>query len=156
VTFPVKLSDDPLQTAAQYPGVTQPRDSVGPHSVYGEGLLVGYRWYDARNITPPLPCGYGLSYTTFRYLPDKRVTRTGSGLSVSFMVTNIGSREGPRPRAFAPWDTSNHAWASVPAPTGYGRLLLARHRRAGIGGATFRSAYTASNPPLDSSARPNG
>ena len=93
VTFPVKLSDDPLQTAAQYPGVTEPGDSVGPHSAYSEGLLVGYRWYDARNITPLFPFGYGLSYTTFR-CSGIAVKRAGAGASVTFSVTNTGSRSG--------------------------------------------------------------
>src|SRR6185437_13731281 len=93
VTFPVKLSDDPLQTAAQYPGVTAPGDSVGPHSAYSEGLLVGYRWYDARNITPLFQFGYGLSYTTFR-CSGIAVKRAGAGASVTFSVTNTGSRSG--------------------------------------------------------------
>ena len=93
VTFPVKLSDDPLQTPAQYPGVTEAGDTVGPHSSYSEGLLVGYRWYDAKNITPLFPFGYGLSYTTFRY-SKIAVTRAGAGASVTFTVTNTGSRAG--------------------------------------------------------------
>jgi beta-glucosidase len=93
VSFPAKLSDDPLQSAAQYPGVSQAGDSVGPHSIYSEGLLVGYRWYDAKNITPLFPFGYGLSYTTFRY-SGVNVTRAGSGASVSFTVTNTGARAG--------------------------------------------------------------
>jgi hypothetical protein len=37
VTFPVQLSDDPLQTAAQYPGVSEPGDTVGPHPGRGRG-----------------------------------------------------------------------------------------------------------------------
>jgi beta-glucosidase len=93
VTFPVSVSDDPLQTAAQYPGVTEAGDSVGPHSIYSEGLLVGYRWYDAKNITPLFPFGYGLSYTTFRY-SGITVTRTGPGASVRLTVINTGTRAG--------------------------------------------------------------
>jgi beta-glucosidase len=92
-TFPVSVSDDPLQTAAQYPGVTEAGDTVGPHSIYSEGLLVGYRWYDAKNITPLFPFGYGLSYTTFRY-SGIAVTRTGTGASVTFTLTNTGTRAG--------------------------------------------------------------
>ncbi|MBV9607497.1 MAG: glycoside hydrolase family 3 C-terminal domain-containing protein [Solirubrobacterales bacterium] len=93
VTFPVKLSDDPLQTAAQYPGVSEPGDSVGPHSTYSEGLLVGYRWYDAKGIAPLYPFGYGLSYTTFRY-SGVSVSRSGAGGLVRLTVTNTGSRAG--------------------------------------------------------------
>ncbi|MFN2537749.1 MAG: beta-glucosidase [Mycobacteriales bacterium] len=86
-TFPKKLSDSPIRSARQYPGVT---DGKGvPHSTYGEGLLVGYRWYDAKRITPLFPFGFGLSYTTFRY-SGLQV----SGTTVSFDVTNTGSRTG--------------------------------------------------------------
>ncbi len=92
-TFPVSLSDDPLQTAAQYPGVSEPGDTVGPHSSYSEGLLVGYRWYDAKGIAPLYPFGYGLSYTTFKY-SGIGVRRSGSGASVGFTVTNTGTRAG--------------------------------------------------------------
>jgi beta-glucosidase len=93
VTFPVSLSDGPLQTAAQYPGLSEPGDAVGPHSSYTEGLLVGYRWYDAKNIAPLFPFGYGLSYTTFRY-SGVAVKPTASGAAVTFKLTNTGTRAG--------------------------------------------------------------
>src|SRR3984885_8398034 len=93
ITFPAGVSQDPLQTTAQYPGVMEAGDTVGPHSIYSEGLLVGCRWYDAKDITPLFPFGYGLSYTTFRY-SGIAVTRTSSGASVTFTVTNTGDRAG--------------------------------------------------------------
>src|SRR5207249_2088028 len=83
VTFPVALTDGPLRTAQQYPGVT---DAQGvPHATYSEGLLIGYRWYDAQNITPLFPFGYGLSYTTFAY-SNLTVNRTSAGYAVTVNV----------------------------------------------------------------------
>jgi beta-glucosidase len=92
-TFPVKLSDGPLRTKAQYPGVTKKGDSVGPHSIYSEGLLVGYRWYEAKRIRPLFPFGYGLSYTRFRFskLTVRQATR---GAWVSFRLTDTGGQPG--------------------------------------------------------------
>ena len=60
LTFPKQLADLPANTPEQYPG----KDGV-VH--YSEGIFVGYRHYDAKNITPLFPFGYGLSYTTFSY-----------------------------------------------------------------------------------------
>ncbi|MDX6220441.1 MAG: beta-glucosidase [Frankiales bacterium] len=90
-TFPKKLSDTPIQSTKQWPGVT---NSQGvPHSTYSEGLLVGYRWYDAKHITPLFPFGFGLSYTSFRY-SGLTVTPTASGATASFAITNTGKRAG--------------------------------------------------------------
>ena len=64
------------------------------HVRYGEGLFVGYRWYDARDLEVAYPFGHGLSYTTFAYsdLVGDRPTRRG--LAVSVTVTNTGERDG--------------------------------------------------------------
>jgi beta-glucosidase len=93
-TFPKSRSDLPTQTPQQYPGTN---DAQGvPHSVYSEGLLVGYRWYDAKNITPLFPFGFGLSYTTFdlRNLSVAAVPGGQTAANVSFDVVNTGSRAG--------------------------------------------------------------
>ncbi len=62
---------------------------------YTEGILAGYRWYDARHIEPLFPFGFGLSYTTFGY-SDLKVLPAGRGHSprVRFRLTNTGSRPG--------------------------------------------------------------
>jgi beta-glucosidase len=91
VTFPVRLSDGPVTTPQQYPGVADARGV--PHAVYSEGLLVGYRWYDAKAVAPLFAFGHGLSYTTFRY-SGLSVLPTPSGVSVRFTVTNSGRRAG--------------------------------------------------------------
>ncbi len=58
VTFPIKLKDSPAHKIGEYPG----KDGV-VH--YNEGLLVGYRYYDTKQVAPLFCFGYGLSYTTF-------------------------------------------------------------------------------------------
>lgn len=94
VTFPRKLSDGPLQSPRQYPGVMIPGDKTGPHATYSEGLLVGYRWYDAKHIAPLFPFGYGLSYTTFGYSGVSVKPTRGGGAVVRFALTNTGPRLG--------------------------------------------------------------
>ncbi|GAA1586633.1 glycoside hydrolase family 3 C-terminal domain-containing protein [Actinomadura kijaniata] len=116
MTFPAAGRDAPLAgNPAQYPGVDKT-------VTFSEGVMVGYRHYDARRLTPRFPFGHGLSYTTFRY----------GGLSVrpdrvQVTVTNTGKRPGyavpqmylglPSPRA------------GIPQPPrqlkGYDKVLLA-------------------------------
>lgn len=60
---------------------------------YGEGIFVGYRWYDARGIAPMIPFGHGGSYTTFEWGPPE-VSGEGTQRTVSVPVTNTGHRPG--------------------------------------------------------------
>ncbi|OZJ01949.1 hypothetical protein BZG36_05126, partial [Bifiguratus adelaidae] len=83
-TFPVRLEDNPA--FVNYPG-----ENGKVH--YGEGIFIGYRWYDKKKIKPFLPFGYGLSYTTFDYTSmklDKAKLSPTSTLKVSVDVTNSG------------------------------------------------------------------
>src|SRR5699024_9636017 len=57
-TFPKKISDTP--SYLNFPG-------EGDKVEYKEGIFVGYRYYDKKEIDPLFPFGYGLSYTTFEY-----------------------------------------------------------------------------------------
>ena len=64
---------------------------------YREGVLLGYRWFDTKNIEPLFPFGFGLSYTTFKFDKLKLSSDTLSGdeeLTVSFKLTNTGKVEG--------------------------------------------------------------
>jgi beta-glucosidase len=56
---------------------------------YSEGAAVGYRWYEARGLTPLFPFGHGLSYTDFSYSGLGAAMRGGE-LTVSFTVRNTG------------------------------------------------------------------
>ncbi|MFI6691197.1 glycoside hydrolase family 3 C-terminal domain-containing protein [Streptomyces sp. NPDC050433] len=60
---------------------------------YAEGLHVGYRWYDARDMSVTFPFGHGLSYTTFDY-SDLAVAADDEGITVTVTVTNSGGRAG--------------------------------------------------------------
>jgi beta-glucosidase len=64
---------------------------------YAEGVLVGYRWYEARALPVRFPFGHGLSYTTFALgAPRLSAERVGPGdtLVVEVDVTNTGARAG--------------------------------------------------------------
>jgi beta-glucosidase len=88
VTFPQDLADVPASTPAQWPGVDRKVE-------YSEGLLVGYRWYDAKGIRPLFPFGFGLSYTTFS-LSNLSIDSSGtSGTAVASVdITNTGKVAG--------------------------------------------------------------
>lgn len=60
---------------------------------YDEGLKVGYKWYDAEDKKVLFPFGFGLSYTRYAYSGLKLV-RSGSDITASFTVANIGDRAG--------------------------------------------------------------
>ena len=87
-TIPMRCSDNP--TIGNFPGEN--------HVVrYGEGLLIGYRWYDARDLQVAYPFGHGLSYTSFGY-SELEVSVTDDGAQpraeVALTVTNSGARAG--------------------------------------------------------------
>ncbi|MGN7950290.1 glycoside hydrolase family 3 C-terminal domain-containing protein [Microbacterium sp. 22215] len=84
-TVPVRLEDNP--SFGNFPG------EFG-HVRYGEGVLVGYRWYDAKGLEVAYPFGHGLSYTTFAY-GEASVSVTADGdIAVTVEVTNTGVRDG--------------------------------------------------------------
>jgi beta-glucosidase len=88
VTFPVRLEDSPAYINASSPGCRTVN--------YGEGIFVGYRYYDMKDMTPLFPFGHGLSYTSFKY-SDLKVTRkvkAGKMVEVSLTVTNTGKVAG--------------------------------------------------------------
>jgi beta-glucosidase len=98
ITFPTSLDQTPVYDPAHPErsvgvNVTSATGTVTHTVVYSEGIQIGYRWYDANNVTPLFPFGYGLSYTDFAY--SGLSARGGaSGLDVSFIVKNTGSVAG--------------------------------------------------------------
>jgi beta-glucosidase len=90
VTFPASLSQVPASTPAQFPG-------VNGQVLYSEGLDVGYRWYDAKGLTPLFPFGFGLSYTKFAFSHLKVSPGATDGVkdvNVSATIKNTGPTTG--------------------------------------------------------------
>ncbi len=87
-TFPANLADTPA--VINWPG--------GAGKVYyGEGLFIGYRYYDAKKMPVLFPFGYGLSYTTFAYSNakvSKKSFKDTDGVTVSVDITNTGNMAG--------------------------------------------------------------
>ena len=92
-TFPRKLADSPAHATGlvrQFPG-------EGGKVWYDEGLLVGYRWNDAKGIEPLFPFGHGLSYTRFQYASLQATPTAGAAgprATLTLQLTNAGEREG--------------------------------------------------------------
>ncbi len=87
-TFPLKLSDTPSH-------LNWPGDAGLVH--YGEGLFIGYRYYDAKEMPVLFPFGHGLSYTAFSYGNAKvsaRNFKDVDGITVTVDVTNTGKLAG--------------------------------------------------------------
>ena len=84
-TFPVSHLDCPAHCIGGFPG--------GKTVDYAEGIFVGYRYYDTRQVPVLFPFGYGLSYTEFVY-SNLRVEGTFPNFKVSVDVTNAGTVAG--------------------------------------------------------------
>lgn len=87
-TFPLRIEDNPA--FINYPG-----ENGRVH--YGEGIFIGYRYYEKKQVPVLFPFGYGLSYTTFAYNNlqlSSQVMGPDETLTVTVDVTNTGGREG--------------------------------------------------------------
>ncbi len=101
VTFPDSESDTPVfGRPDRYPGIAN-------QALHSEGLFIGYRWYDAQQIEPAYPFGFGLSYTHFE-LGELRVAASGDGFVIETTVRNAGTRAG--------W-TVPQLYVALPAPS---------------------------------------
>jgi len=108
VTFPARLQDIPTGPAPPSEAETIP---------YREGLLVGYRWYDAKGLDVVFPFGFGLSYTSFKYTGLKVTGNPRDGATATFTVKNAGKRAGA--------DVAQ-VYVGFPAVAGEAKPLLGR------------------------------
>ena len=86
VTFPKILKDNP--SYGYYPWDKK--------VLYDEGIYVGYRHYDTKNVDPLFPFGHGLSYTKFDYgsIAGPSNITSGEKINLSITVKNYGQRKG--------------------------------------------------------------
>lgn len=103
-TFPVKLEDNSAHQLGEYPGNKEElaqgkgKDQQNPINIkYNEGIFVGYRWHDTKNIKPLFSFGHGLSYTTFEIgqaKANKSVITEDETITFTIPVKNTGKKAG--------------------------------------------------------------
>ena len=115
-TFPLKLEDSPAYATGSFPGegsgedlftLMYRLDATGytreqireyiaslpdPVSEYREGILVGYRWYDTKDVPVMYAFGHGLSYVDFEY-GTLTCKQKKDKIQVSFDLKNLGDME---------------------------------------------------------------
>lgn len=117
-TFPKKLSDNP-----SYIGFPGEMDNVQ----YNEGIFVGYRYYDYKQIEPLYPFGHGLSYTDFEYSNLKLSSSAISSddeLTVTVEVRNAGSRDGKEAIQLYVEDTESSVVRPIKELKGFEKISL--------------------------------
>ena len=95
-TIPYKYEDGPIKTERQYPGIKEEGDQFW-QTHYDEGVYIGYRWYDSKEVAPQFAFGHGLSYSTFEYSGakvSKSSMKADGSVKVSVDVKNTGSCDG--------------------------------------------------------------
>ncbi|MGM7669197.1 glycoside hydrolase family 3 C-terminal domain-containing protein [Microbacterium sp. A93] len=111
------------------------------HVRYGEGIFVGYRWFDARALEVAFPFGHGLSYTSFAYGDAVASVTEDGDVEVHLTVTNIGDRDGREVvQAYTSLSNSSvlrpvrelKAFASVALAAGESREVVLAVRRADL------------------------
>lgn len=88
-----KLEDNPTHGNYYHNLDVDTRKSPHKRVNYKEGVFLGYRGYDRKEVKPLFPFGFGLSYTTFKY-DNFKVTPSAESYLVEFDVTNTGAMDG--------------------------------------------------------------
>jgi beta-glucosidase len=138
-TFPEQLADSPAHTsgAKGFPG-------ENGTTIYSEGVLVGYRWFDTKNIEPLFPFGHGLSYTTFKYANQKVVRGTdpnGPIATVEFEITNTGKRAGAEVAQVYVQDVQSSVARPLKELKGFQKVLLQPGETRTVSVALDRGAF---------------
>lgn len=138
-TFPKRLADSPAHAGGvkSFPG-------ENGTTTYSEGVFVGYRWFDTKNIEPLFAFGHGLSYTTFKY-SNLKVVRSGDanspGATVEFEITNTGKRVGAEVAQIYVQDLKSSVARPVKELKGFQKVSLQPGETKRVSVALDRSAF---------------
>jgi len=108
-SIPMTLEDNPAYSLGVYPQNTDSNGGdvfvnlvnrqkgdgaqAGPVADYKEDLLVGYRWYETKNVAVKYPFGHGLSYSAFEYSALSVKHEDNGDVRVTFSVKNTGNHD---------------------------------------------------------------
>ncbi|HYK34780.1 glycoside hydrolase family 3 C-terminal domain-containing protein [Alloacidobacterium sp.] len=125
MTWAKRLEDYPATDPSHPERSVKGVDGV---TTFSEGLLVGYRWFDAQHIDPLFPFGYGLGYTQFALANFAATRNPDCGATITVQVRNTGSVSGdavPQIYLDAPQQQSESAAFAPRTLVGFDRLTLA-------------------------------
>jgi beta-glucosidase len=134
MTYEKRWEDTP--SLGHYPGKDGKVD-------YAEGILVGYRWFDAKGVAPLFPFGFGLSYTTFSYDKFHIDPMADGQWAVTFQVTNNGTQTGDEiSEVYVSPPVSSRAGRPIRELRGFSRERLLTDQSITVTIILDRSAFT--------------
>ena len=139
MTWPKHLDDVPAYATGTYPqniqgnnqgdifvDITRNRSNDRNQQLianYAEESLVGYRWYDSKQVPVAYPFGFGLSYATFLY-SDLKVQPTAEGFNVQFLLSNNSSVDAEEVAQVYVSRPSSHIERAIKELKGFQRVAL--------------------------------
>jgi beta-glucosidase len=117
VSFEKKWEDNP--TAKSYYD-----DDNDKHVFFSEGVFLGYRYYDSKNVDPRFPFGFGLSYTSFKYSNLKVTQNADTSIIVTFDIKNSGELYGKESAQVYISDLKSSVIRPLKELKGFGKLGL--------------------------------
>ena len=139
MTWPRKLEDVPAYATGTYPqevknnsqgdifvGLVNNQSNERSQQLiapYAEEGMVGYRWYDSKNVDVAYPFGYGLSYAQFEY-SDIKVVPTAEGFDVHFVLTNTSTTDAEEVAQVYVSRPQSHIWRPTKELKSFKRVAL--------------------------------
>ena len=147
MSWPLKLEDVPAYATGTYPqnmqdngqgdifvGLVNNQSNDRRQQLianYAEEDLVGYRWYDCKDVPVAFPFGYGLSYANFQY-SDIETKTTVEGVDVKFTITNTSDIDAEEVAQMYVSRPVSHIHRPVKELKGFKRVALKAGERKAI------------------------